>query len=755
MAAAAIASAAILAPEAQAAGVDILPQPAALSVADGEAPFAVPARITVGSADKAAAAGVQEVIAALAHNGLKASKGRNATITVKKDAGIEGSEAYTMKVTSAGIEAAASTPEGFYYAGQTIAQLLRQAADGKLPALEITDSPRFGYRGAMIDLARCFQPFDELKRMVDMCAALKINNLHLHLTDDNGWRLEIKSYPKLTEVGAWRVDYPDLIFPARPNTTSAEQPATYGGFYTQRQMRELVKYAQERHVNLIPEIEMPAHAVAAIASYPNLACESVEKPVFPFPGIGGKDASIIMCAGNDSVYTFYEQVLDEVMDIFPSKLIHLGGDEANKHYWERCEKCIARLNELGFTDFEQLQGYFMNRLNSYVRSKGRTAVGWDEVTYGNPADEMVIMGWQGDGHLASDYAAKRGWPFIMTPAKTLYLIRYQGPQWFEPFTYFGNNRLSDVYNYEPVRPEWTDSARNALMGIQASTWTEFCRTPAEFQYLEYPRLLALADAAWRQPGSADWPRFLATLDTWLPELERRGLNYARSMWNVQHRINPNGDGTVTVTLECERPDALIKWGADTAMAMPADYTAPLVVDRATELFASTFTPDGEQQGATLKLDIDFNHATGRQLTAVQCSNGLGYTLVNGQRGSLRNSDFEWAGWSNRTAEFTVDLGRTVDIHSISVGTLSNLTLCVAPPKEIYFYVSENGTGFTPVGSVKPDEQFATATVPEVRDLGVANLNVKARYVRIVAVNPGVCPTASPARVRPPRSTSTK
>ncbi|MDE6269881.1 MAG: family 20 glycosylhydrolase, partial [Muribaculaceae bacterium] len=592
----------------------------------------------------------------------------------------------------------------------------------------------------MIDPVRCFYTPEELRKMIDMASRLKINNVHLHLTDDNGWRLEIKKYPKLTEVGAWRVDRPDL-FPGRMNARSADEKATYGGYYTQKQMRDLVKYAAERNINIVPEIEMPAHAAAAIASYPDLACSVVDKFVGVFPGIGGYDASIILCAGKESTYQFLTDVLDEVMDIFPSKYIHLGGDEANKAVWEKCPDCAARIEHEHLDGYEGLQAYLMDRINHYVRSKGRTAMGWDEVTYGDPKEDMIIYGWQGDGGVAVRDSRRSGRKFIMTPAKTLYLIRYQGPQWFEPFTYFGNNDLHDVYTYEPTGADWDEQLRSNLLGVQGSLWSEFCRTGDDMEYLVFPRLVAVADMGWRPEGRADWNAFLPALDNFTKTLDRNDINYARSMYNLSHVVRP-ADGKLEVTLSCIRPDVEVRYAADSTFANAKTYTEPITVETPTTVYASTFR-DGKQMGRTLALKLDFDKATGHKVIAPTCRNGLAYTLTNGLRGSDRNSDFEWAGWWNETAEFTVDLGKLQPVSSLHLGTLVHSDICVAAPRHVYVYTSPNETSFTLAGEITLDDDIVFHKKARVLDLDLPIKPTEARFIKIVAVNPGRIPDGYP------------
>ena len=313
------------------------------------------------------------------------------------------SEAYHLEITPRQIIVKASDTKGFFYALQTIRQLLpasiegtavAETADWSVPAMTIKDEPRFGYRGLMVDVARFFIPKENLLRIIDCMGMLKINTLHLHLVDDNGWRIEIKRYPLLTEIGSRRVDRPGKSFPERRNPRQGE-PTVEKGFYTQEDIREIVAYAARHQVEVIPEIEMPAHSNAALASYPLLACPVVDKFIGVLPGLGGNHADVIFCAGNDSVFTFLQGVIDEVVELFPSRYIHLGGDEARKTHWKECPLCQERMRQEGLEDEEALQGYFMARMSKYVQSKGKEAMGWDELTNTRIPDGAIIYGWRG------------------------------------------------------------------------------------------------------------------------------------------------------------------------------------------------------------------------------------------------------------------------------------------------------------------------------------------------------------------------
>lgn len=713
----------------------VIPAPAEYTA--GDSFYNVPERFAVASVAGQPSSVAKNALEFFKFAGLEARKSSvsKADVKVALDASMK-PESYKMNVNTDGIQIVAADKAALMYAVNTLSQLVA-TGEGSIAECTIEDFPRFGYRGLMLDLVRCYIKPEEIKRFIDVAALLKLNNLHLHLTDDNGWRLQIKKYPRLTDVGAWRVARPEL-FPGRLNARSADEETTEGGFYTQAEMRDIVKYAAARNINIIPEIEMPAHSAAAIASYPELACPVVDKFVGVFPGIGGKDASIILCAGKEETFEFIRNVLDEVMDIFPSKNIHLGGDEANKAVWKKCPLCNARIEKENLKDHEELQAYLMDRVNHYVRSKGRTAMGWDEVTYGDPKEEMIIYGWQGDGGVAVRDSRRSGRKFIMTPAKSTYLIRYQGPQWFEPWTYFGNITLKDAYNFEPVGSDWDDNLKSNLLGIQGSLWSEFCKTPADMQYQVFPRMLALADAAWRPEGTADWNGFLPAVDAFTCELEKRGVNYARSMFNLDHIVKPE-KGAAIVNVSCIRPDVEIRYSASGAPSassplMMSDFR----VEKPMKLCAASFK-DGKQLGKTLELNLAFNKATGCKVDAPRCRNNLAYTLTNGLRASDRNSDFEWAGWWNETAEFTVDLGKEQPVGNISLGTLVHADICIAAPRCIYVYASENGNAFQLLRRVDIPEDMIYHTKAKVLDIDCGGCDTDARYLKFVAVNPGCIP----------------
>ena len=480
---------------------------------------------------------------------------------------------------------------------------------------------------------------------------------------------------------------------------------------------------------------MPAHSNSSLAAYPELACPIVKDFISVIPGMGAHASEIVYCAGNDKVFSFLEDVIDEVADLFPSHYIHLGGDEASKRYWKECPLCRARMKVEGITDVEDLQGYFMNRMADYVKSKGKQVMGWDELTNSKIPEDAVIYGWQGLG-TAGYKAGKLGHKFIMTPARVLYLIRYQGLQWFEPRTYFGNNTLKNVYDYEPIQPEWEPEVAANLLGVQGSLWTEFTNSPEDAEYLIFPRLAAVAEIAWSEKGRKDWPGFLKRLDVLTQHYDYLGVNYARSMFNIDHLVTGNND-TLKVALTCIRPDMEIRYTTDgnEPVATSSLYTDSLVVTNDITINAATFA-NGKQMGKTLTLPLHWNKATARP---VQDGNSQTYRLTNGLGGSNKQSDFEWCGWYDEDATFTIDLGKTEAINEITIGCITNYGMGAHIPSRITLSVSDDNQTYTQVAerSFTPEEIFREGI--RIEDKTFDNLKAAGRYLRVTLKNPGKCP----------------
>ena len=426
-------------------------------------------------------------------------------ITLKTAPEIErlGSEGYELEVSPESVLASAARAEGLFYACQTLLQLLLQgsanskeaAPSWRMPAVKIEDAPRFRWRGLMIDCSRTFQSLDYLRRCIDLLARYKMNVLHLHLTDDQGWRLEIKKYPELTSVGS--------KFSANYDKQ--------GGFYTQEQIKELIGYAASRQVKIVPEIEMPGHCLAALASYPHLSCTGEQFEIYPF----FKGPSIqenVFCAGNEAVFQLLEGVLEEVTGLFPCEFVHIGGDEVPKESWKACEKCQQRIKDESLKDEDELQSYFVRRIEKFLHSKNKRLIGWDEILEGGLAPRATVMSWRGmEGGIK---AARQGHDIVMSPTSHCYL----------DYTHEVTS-VEKAYSFEPVPPELNAEEREHILGLQGNMWTHIATTEQATDRQVFPRLIALAEAGWSPAESRDWESFRARLQVHLAQLGAMGVKY--------------------------------------------------------------------------------------------------------------------------------------------------------------------------------------------------------------------------------------
>ncbi|SNR74646.1 beta-N-acetylhexosaminidase [Lutibacter flavus] len=475
------------------------------------------------------------------------SEVNNGNIILKLDSTIENEEGYELTVKYNKIVISGKTSKGVFYGIQTLRQLIPIAMKKDdvtlngltIPAVTIKDNPRYQYRGMHLDVARHFFSVDFVKKYIDLIAMHKMNTFHWHLTEDQGWRIEIKKYPKLTEVGAWRNG---TIIGHHPGTGNDEKE--YGGFYTQEEIKDIVKYASERHVNVIPEIELPGHGGAAIAAYPFLSCFP-EEPTKIFNDMGSKQGKEIQangtpkivvetwgvmddvfCAGKEETFKFLEDVLAEVIPLFPSQYIHIGGDECPKGNWKRCDQCQKRMESLGLKDELELQSYFINRIEKYVNANGKKIIGWDEVLEGGLAPNAAIMSWRGTK--GGIEAAKQHHDVVMTPEHTVYFDYYQNKDKNnEPLAIGGLTTVEDVYSYEPTPIELTNEEQKYILGAQANVWSEYMETTDYVEYMILPRMTALSEVVWSSKESRNWQDFSKRLKYFTKRYDAMGLNYAK------------------------------------------------------------------------------------------------------------------------------------------------------------------------------------------------------------------------------------
>ena len=428
-----------------------------------------------------------------------------------------GKEGYLLKINNNNIVITAAAPNGLFYGIQSLKQMLPiNATNGKLEvqAIDIKDQPRFAWRGNMLDVGRHFFPVSFLKKYIDILAMYKINTFHWHLTEDQGWRLEIKKYPLLAEISSWRDET------VLGHNTQEYDGIGYGGFYTQEQAREIVQYAAERYITVVPEIEMPGHSSAALAAYPNLGCTGGPYKVQTRWGVH-KD---VYCAGKDETFVFLKNVLDEVMDIFPSKFIHIGGDECPKDAWQKCPDCQKRIADNGLKDEHELQSWFITQMDHYLTSKGRRLVGWDEILEGGLAPQATVMSWRGvKGGIE---AARQNHDVVMSPNSHMYIDHYQSQNKDEePLAIGGFLSVEKVYSYEPVPEELTGEEAKHILGVQTNLWTEYISNTKKAEYMLLPRLEAEAEVAWTPKDKKDFEGFEKRLNIDYKRLDKLGINY--------------------------------------------------------------------------------------------------------------------------------------------------------------------------------------------------------------------------------------
>ncbi len=438
-------------------------------------------------------------------------------------------EGYRLVVTPASITVTASTHAGLFYGAQTLRQLapvaierggLVRGADAtawEIPAVIVEDAPRFGYRGLHLDVGRHFFPVSFIKKYLDLMALYKLNRFHWHLTEDQGWRIEIKRYPKLTEVGAYRKE---TLVGHYDNQPQRFDGTRYGGFYTQEEIREVVAYAQARHITIIPEIEMPGHSLAALAAYPELGCTPGPFEVATRWGV----FEDIYCP-KEETFTFLENVLTEVMDLFPGEYIHIGGDEAPKARWEQSAVAQEVIRREGLADEHALQSYFIRRIERFLNAHGRRLIGWDEIVEGGLSPTATLMFWRNWNEEALHQAAAQGNDLIMTPNQTLYFDHYQGDPTTEPLAIGGLTTLEEVYAYEPVPASYSEDEARHVLGAQANVWTEYMKTPQKVEYMVFPRLLALSEVVWTDRAARNWFAFRGRLPAHLDRLNVLTVTY--------------------------------------------------------------------------------------------------------------------------------------------------------------------------------------------------------------------------------------
>ncbi|MBR5562691.1 MAG: family 20 glycosylhydrolase [Bacteroidales bacterium] len=649
------------------------------------------------------------------------------------------SEAYTLEVTPKAVRVEASALRGFNYAVQTLKQLLplgifSNEASPKtkwtIPVVKISDEPRFGYRGMHLDVSRHFFSVEEVKRYLDIMEVHKLNKLHWHLTDDQGWRLEIKKYPKLTEIGALRKG--TCIKKEWDNLDGI--PYGEGMWYSQDQVREIVAYAAAKGIDVIPEIDLPGHMLGVLSAYPEFGCTGGPYEVWTRWGVSPD----VLCAGNEKMYEFLEDVLSEVCELFPYEYIHIGGDECPKTSWEKCPKCQAKIQELGLTDKDGekaehfLQSYVITRVEKFINSKGRKIIGWDETLEGGIAPNATIMSWHGDK--PGWKAAEMGHDAIMTPNYCMYFDKYQSTdESKEPFGIGGYVPVEKVYAYEPCKDGMSEKEKAHILGVQANMWTEYIASADHLYYMLLPRLAALSEVQWCKEGHKDWERFYAACDHYCELYKTMGYNYA------QHILQARGTVTVDSANKCARVELVAQGGVPVRYTLDGTaptksskkYKKPLVLTESFALRAVAFRDDAESREFTGKYVS--HKALGGELTYSlpphrRYRYGLPTCLTDGLRGTESFRSESWAAWRGAPVDLVVDMKAEEKISSVAVGSFRNQLDNIFLPERLVVAVSTDGVNYTEVASQKYEvEQEAPNCLV---DITLTFPETTARYVKV-------------------------
>ena len=571
-------------------------------------------------------------------------------------------ESYTLSVTPQQILIRATSGAGLFYGMQTLLQLAQPSGAGSysIASVEIEDTPRFAYRGLMLDVSRHFSTKEFIKKQIDALAYYKINRLHLHLTDAAGWRLEIKKYPLLTEFAAWRTDPTwKQWWNGGRKYVRFDAPGAYGGYYTQNDIREILEYARQHYITVIPEIEMPSHSEEVLAAYPQLSCS------------GEPYKNSDFCVGNEETFTFLENVLTEVMELFPSEYIHIGGDEAGKSAWKTCPKCQKRMKDEHLANVDELQSYLIHRIEKFLNNHGRHLLGWDEILQGGIAPNATVMSWRGEeGGIAAVTSGHRA---IMTPGAYCYLDSYQDAPYSQPEAIGGYLPLKKVYSYNPVPASLTAEQAKLVYGVQGNLWVEYIPTPEHVEYMIYPRILALAETAWSAPERKSWPDFHTRALSAVADLQAKGYH----PFDLKKEIG-------------SRPESL-QPVSHLALGKKVIYNSP---------YSSHYPAQGNT------------------------------ALTDGIRGDWTYGDGSWQGFiSDNRLDVTIDMEKETSIHSVTAAFMQVVGAEVFLPETVVISISDDGTHFTELRK----QHFEVSKETPIRFTDISwQGEAKGRYVRYQA-----------------------
>lgn len=726
----------------QTADFNIIPRPQQVNVSN-DAPFTLSAKtvISLGTNSQNMKRNANMLASYIEQaTGIRPAvgKSKNGTaIVLTIDKTIANAEGYKLDADAKQIRIAGASAAGVFYGIQTLRKSLPlvngKASKVSIPAVHIADAPRFAYRGTHLDVSRHFVTADSVRQFIDMLALHNINRFHWHLTDDQGWRIEIKKYPLLTQIGSKRAQ--TVI----GHNSGKYDGKPYSGFYTQKQIRDIVKYAADRYITIVPEIDLPGHMQAALAAYPDMGCTGGPYEVWQKWGVSDN----VLCAGNDKTLTFIDNVLKEITKLFPSKYIHVGGDECPKTQWQKCPKCQARIKALnleakdGHSAEERLQSYIITHASNYLKSLGRNTIGWDEILEGGLAEGATVMSWRGEsGGIA---AAKQHHDVVMTPNSYLYFDYYQSlDKANEPLAIGGYLPLETVYSYEPMPKELTADEARHIIGVQANIWTEYMPTFKQMQYMALPRLAALSEVQWSQPALKDYTSFTNRLTEFTHLYDRLGYNYAKHLYNVAIHVDSDNKWREILIHMTTAGNAEIRYTLDGTepTANSTLYTGAIVLQKSAKIRAAAFR-DGKRSSVTSQ-DISFNKATACPVELLQPTHKNytykgGATLTDGLLGDKGFGTGRWLGFSGNDLEAVIDLKQNTDVSSVSLNTCVDKGSWIFDARNIEVSVSADGKSFTKVAS-KSLPALEEQTPDNIYTYELTFPQTTTRYVKLTATS---------------------
>ena len=647
-------------------------------------------------------------------------------------------EAYILKVGKKGVKVEASALNGFNYAIQTIKQMLpvavygnTEAADAEwtLPCVEIKDEPRFGYRGMHLDVSRHFFGVDVVKRYLDIMEIHKLNTLHWHLTDDQGWRVEIKKYPELTEKGSVRKGTVVL------KNWEQLDGKPYGGYYTQDEVREIVAYAAAKGITVIPEIDLPGHMLAALTAFPELGCTGGPYELWCRWGV----SEDVLCAGKEETFEFIEGVLEEVIELFPSKYIHIGGDECPKIRWEKCPTCQAKMKELGIKGDENhpaehyLQSYVISRVEKYLNERGRSIIGWDEILEGGLAPNATVMSWRGSA--GGEEAVRQGHDAIMVPNSHFYFDYYQSLDVEnEPFGIGGFIPVDVVYSYEPYTDKMTEEERSHILGIQANIWTEYIKTEDHLQYMLLPRMTALSEVQWCQAENKDWNRFTKSIPHVTDIYDLRGYNYAKHIFDLTAQVTSDPQNKALIVSFSIVDDAPVRYTTDGSEPVMDSfvYEGPITITESCTIKAKVFRDDIETKVFSRSFDI--HKAIGCPVTLQsepleKYRFGAPDSFTDGLRGEISFNGGPWTGFHGTPMIVTIEMDGQTTYSSVTASALIEKGQHILNPISLKVQLSEDGETFTTVA----EDTYPTETAADkdgMKEYSVSFDETTAKFIKV-------------------------